>query len=103
MSTSVIKQVEDLLGAQSQSLLGYVAKGFPRESLHLPGPDFVDRVVSLTDRSPAVLRNFQTISESLVGWRERVMFRSCRSIRASSTRPARASRRTRFISIRKTS
>src|SRR5207244_8756941 len=28
---------------------------------HLPGPDFVDRVVSITDRPPAVLRNFQSI------------------------------------------
>ena len=39
MSTSVIKQVEDLLGAQSQSLLGYTAKGFAKETLHLPGPE----------------------------------------------------------------
>jgi len=59
MSASVIKQVEELLGEKAQSLLGYTAKGFPKETLHLPGPDFVDRIVSLTDRSPAVLRNFQ--------------------------------------------
>src|SRR5207253_4726756 len=37
------------------------AKGFKKEALHLPGPDFVDRVVSITDRSPAVLRNFQAL------------------------------------------
>ena len=61
MSTSVVKQVEDLLGAQSQSLLGYTAKGFPKETLHLPGPDFVDRIVSLTDRPLAVLRNYQAM------------------------------------------
>ena len=61
MSTSVIKQVEDLLGAQSQSLLGYTAKGFAKETLHLPGPDFVDRIFSLTDRPLAVLRNYQTL------------------------------------------
>lgn len=61
MSASTLKQVEDLLGSQSQSLLGYTAKGFPKEQLHLPGPDFVDRVFSASDRSPSVLRNFQTI------------------------------------------
>src|SRR5262245_33258475 len=58
---SAIKQVEDLLGNPSQSLLGYVAKGFPKETLHLPGPDFVDRIVAATDRSPSVLRNFQLL------------------------------------------
>ncbi len=61
MSASTVKQVEDLLGGQSQSLLGYTAKGFPKEQLHLPGPDFVDRVLAASDRSPNVLRNFQTI------------------------------------------
>lgn len=61
MSTSALKQVEDLLGNQSQSLLGYTAKGFPKEQLHLPGPDFVDRIFLDSDRSPNVLRNFQTI------------------------------------------
>jgi class I fructose-bisphosphate aldolase len=61
MSASTLKQVEDLLGSQSQSLLGYTAKGFPKEQLHLPGPDYVDRVLASSDRSPGVLRNFQTI------------------------------------------
>ncbi len=55
------KQILELLGDQAQQLLSYKAKGFPKESLHLPGPDFIDRVTSLTDRSPAVLRNLQTI------------------------------------------
>lgn len=51
--------ITDLLGAESDSLLGYTAKGFAKDKLHLPGPDFVDRVFSQTDRNPAVLRNFQ--------------------------------------------
>src|SRR3954467_13473351 len=61
MSASALKQVEDLLGSQSQSLLGYTAKGFSKEQLQLPGPDFVDRVLAGSDRSPSVLRTFQTI------------------------------------------
>src|SRR6202012_1216785 len=35
--------------------------GFSKDKLHLPGPDFVDRILSVCDRSPNVLRNFQTI------------------------------------------
>jgi class I fructose-bisphosphate aldolase len=50
-----------LLGADAEPLLSYAAKGFPKEALHLPGPDFVDRVVAGTDRPPAVLRNFQLL------------------------------------------
>src|SRR5438874_478681 len=55
------KKLTDLLGADGEALLSYVAKGFKKEALHLPGPDFVDRVVSLTDRPAPVLRSFQQI------------------------------------------
>ncbi len=51
----------DILGADAKALLSYECKGFPRSSLTLPGPDFVDRVVALSDRTPSVLRNYQTI------------------------------------------
>src|SRR5436305_6877280 len=54
-------QITDLLGKDADALLSYQAKGFAKEALHLPGPDFVDRVVALTDRSPSVLRNFNAI------------------------------------------
>ncbi len=53
--------LEQLLGKDASDLLGYKARGFSRDVLHLPGPDFVDRVVAATDRSPSVLRNFQQI------------------------------------------
>ncbi len=52
--------VEKLLGDEAKDLLEYKAK-FPKEKLHLPGPDFVDRVLYHTDRPPAVLRNLQTV------------------------------------------
>jgi fructose-bisphosphate aldolase, class I len=60
MSTIQNRTVE-LLGKDADALLKYKCRGFSTASLHLPGPDFVDRVVSLTDRSPIVLRNFQQI------------------------------------------
>src|SRR6185369_5197386 len=37
------------------------ARGFSADQLHLPGPDFVDRVLAVSDRPPTVLRNFNTI------------------------------------------
>jgi class I fructose-bisphosphate aldolase len=55
------RQLTDLLGSDADSLLSYTAKGFKRDSLHLPGGDFVDRVMSSTDRSCNVLRNFNQI------------------------------------------
>jgi class I fructose-bisphosphate aldolase len=53
--------IEALLGEEGGSLLGHVCKGIPKESLQLPGPDFVDRVVALSDRSPSVMRSLQQI------------------------------------------
>jgi class I fructose-bisphosphate aldolase len=50
-----------LLGGDADALLNYTAKGFARNLLHLPGPDFVDRVLASGDRKPPVLRNFQAL------------------------------------------
>jgi class I fructose-bisphosphate aldolase len=50
-----------LLGADADGLLKHVCKGIPRECLHLPGPDFVDRIVAPSDRSPAVMRSLQQL------------------------------------------
>jgi class I fructose-bisphosphate aldolase len=58
---STNRQIVDLLGPDADSLLSYTAKGFKRETLHLPGGDFVDRVLSISDRTPNVLRNFNLI------------------------------------------
>jgi len=54
-------QILDLLGDEAESLLNHTCTGIPKEMLHLPGPDFVDRVMVHTDRPVAVLRNMQTI------------------------------------------
>ncbi|HET7583856.1 MAG TPA: class I fructose-bisphosphate aldolase [Gemmatimonadaceae bacterium] len=61
MATTVTNEIHELLGDDAESLLGYTAKGFPRSMLHLPGPDYVDRILAQTDRSPQVLRNYQQI------------------------------------------
>jgi fructose-bisphosphate aldolase, class I len=52
---------EQLLGAEAKPLLSYRSSTVPKESLHLPGPDFVDRVVANSDRPIGVLRSFQSL------------------------------------------
>src|SRR5881394_3676718 len=61
MASSESGRIADLLGPDAEALLTYRATGFPRDKLHLPGPDFVDRIVSASDRKPTVTRNFQTL------------------------------------------
>ncbi len=53
--------IEELLGAELESLLRHEARGINKDQLHLPGPDFIDRVWRDTDRNSQVLRNFQGI------------------------------------------
>ncbi len=53
-------KIKKLLGDKADSLLQHRAK-FPKDQLHLPGPDFIDRVWFQSDRSPVVLRNLQSI------------------------------------------
>ncbi|MDE0237109.1 MAG: class I fructose-bisphosphate aldolase [bacterium] len=53
--------IEGLLGDEAESLLSHESKTIPREDLSLPGPDFIDRVMAGTDRSPEVLRNLQSL------------------------------------------
>src|SRR5690606_26548602 len=50
-----------MLGEKAQDLLTYEARGIARERLHVPGPDFVDRVYAHSDRNPRVLRSLQTM------------------------------------------
>lgn len=57
-------KIQELLGADAESLLGHVSKTVAKESLHLPGGDFVDRVVSQSDRNINVLRSMQTLFDS---------------------------------------
>ena len=53
-----------LLGDEAEQLLSHVSKGIPKEDLILPGPDFVDRVMVESDRSPQVLRNLAALYSS---------------------------------------
>lgn len=60
MSTNI----EKLLGKDADFLLNHNCKTIAKDKLHLPGPDFVDRVMGPSDRNPVVLRNMQTLFNS---------------------------------------
>ncbi|MCB1247366.1 MAG: class I fructose-bisphosphate aldolase [Acidimicrobiia bacterium] len=55
--------IQSLLGDQADYLLSYDAK-VSKDRLHLPGPDFVDRVMADTNRSPQTLRNLQGLLDA---------------------------------------
>ena len=53
--------IAQLLKDEAAHLLQYRCTGIPKESLHLPGPDYVDRVVAIKDRKPGDLRSMQAL------------------------------------------
>ena len=57
----MLKDIEELLGQDAKPLLEHQCKGIPKEMLHLPGPDFVDRIYAASDRTPQVLRSLQAL------------------------------------------
>ncbi|WP_293004662.1 class I fructose-bisphosphate aldolase [Nitrosomonas sp.] len=50
-----------ILGNESELLLNHVCNTIPKDNLQLPGSDFVDRVMLLSNRKPNVLRNLQAL------------------------------------------
>src|SRR5215471_5224694 len=61
MATATLSSIEQLLGAKAESLLGFKNPKISRDRLHLPGPDFVDRIYAATDRNLRVLTNLQRL------------------------------------------
>ena len=55
-----LSNIEKALGKDA-SLLQHKSTGIPKESLHLPGPDFVDRITAVSDRTPRVMQSLQTL------------------------------------------
>jgi fructose-bisphosphate aldolase, class I len=56
-----ITEIENLLGEESQNLLNHECRTISQKLLHLPGPDFIDRVLIGSDRPVSVLRNMQSL------------------------------------------
>ena len=80
-----IDKVQALLGEDSEYLLGHKCATISKKSLYLPSPDYVDEVFVQNDRSPAVIRNLQTIlNHGRLGGRD--TYPSCRSTKGLSIR-----------------
>jgi len=53
--------VSKLLGKDAKFLLEHKSKTIPQQQIHLPGPDFVDKVFIQSNRSPQVLRSLNSL------------------------------------------
>ena len=54
-------KIDQLLGNEADNLLNHKCATIAREDIHIPGPDFVSRIMIPSDRPVAVLRNLQTM------------------------------------------
>jgi len=61
MATATTSAIEQLLGAKAESLLGFKSPKISKERLHIPGPDFIDRVYAASDRNLRVLNNLHRL------------------------------------------
>ncbi len=57
-------RIQDYLGSEAEALLGHTCTAIPKERLHLPGPDFVDRIFSVSDRNIQTLRSLSALFNS---------------------------------------
>src|SRR5256714_2981387 len=62
--SSSVERIAELLGPNASQLLDHASQAIPKDHLQLPGPDFVDRVWGISDRSPAVLRSLQSLFDN---------------------------------------
>jgi class I fructose-bisphosphate aldolase len=60
-TTTSTGNIETLLGAKAEYFLGYKTPKISKDRLHLPGPDFVDRIYAASNRNVRVLTNLQRI------------------------------------------
>lgn len=54
------KKTLEILGNDAKDLLEHRCATIPKEDLHLPGPNFIDKIFSITDRPKEVLKNLKT-------------------------------------------
>jgi fructose-bisphosphate aldolase, class I len=59
-----IRDIEQVLGGDAKGLLEHQCKTISKDLLHLPGPDFIDRVFVPTDRKTGVLKSLSQLYSS---------------------------------------
>src|SRR5262249_28840615 len=61
MATATLSRIEGYLGSKAESLLTFRSPKIAKERLHLPGPDFIDRIYAQSDRNVRVLTSLQRL------------------------------------------
>lgn len=56
-----LQKITELLGKDADSLLNHTCKTISKDVIHVPGPDFVDRIFLSTNRSNQVIKSIQSI------------------------------------------
>jgi class I fructose-bisphosphate aldolase len=62
--SQTMDRIAELLGPDAQNLLEHKTQTIAKDQVHVPGPDFIDRVWSASDRSPRVLRSLQSLFDN---------------------------------------
>ncbi|HEY6246542.1 MAG TPA: class I fructose-bisphosphate aldolase [Pyrinomonadaceae bacterium] len=62
--SGTMDRIEELLGSAARTLLDHTAQTITKDHIQVPGPDFIDRVWSISDRSPSVLRSLQSFFDN---------------------------------------
>ena len=57
-------KIQELLGDDAEMLLSHTSNTIPKDNIHIPGADFVDRIWMQSDRNPNVLRSLQTLFDN---------------------------------------
>jgi class I fructose-bisphosphate aldolase len=63
-ASASFEKIEELLGDGARTLLDHTTRTISKDQIQLPGPDFIDRVWSQSDRNPSVLRSLQTLYDN---------------------------------------
>lgn len=64
MAEVATSRIADILGDEAENLLDHTCTTISKDDLYLPGPDFVDRVWTQSDRSPRILRSMQQLFDN---------------------------------------
>ncbi|MFW9770922.1 MAG: class I fructose-bisphosphate aldolase [Candidatus Thorarchaeota archaeon] len=54
-------EIKSILGTETEDLLNYACTGIPKNMIHLPGPDFIERIWEKSDRNNLVLGNMERL------------------------------------------
>ena len=61
LETASLSTIEGILEDKAEYLLGHESKTISKDRIHLPGPDFVDRIVAPSDRNIRVMSNLERL------------------------------------------